>query len=60
MQDIEMKRGCTDCLWIPLFLGFWIGMIAIAIIGFNMGKPNKLIYAVSTDISLILCLACYF
>ena len=47
MQDIETTRGCTDIIWIPIFAVFWIGMVAIAIIGFNMGKPNKLIYAVS-------------
>ena len=54
MQDIEMKRGCTDFLWIPIFAAFWIGMIAVAMIGFNMGKPNKLIYAVSV-FSLLRC-----
>ena len=47
MQDIETTRGCTDIIWIPIFAVFWIGMVTIAIIGFNMGKPNKLIYAVS-------------
>ena len=54
MPDIEMDRGCTDCLWLPIFGIFWVGMVVIAIIGFSMGKPNKLIYAVSN------CFAIFF
>ena len=48
MDDISTNdRKCTDCLWVFLFAAFWVGMVVVAIIGFTMGKPNKLIYAVS-------------
>jgi|TARA_B110000208_G_C11663406_1_gene392508 hypothetical protein len=53
LQDIEMSRSCTDCLWIPIFGMFWIGMLAIAIVGFSMGKPNKLIYAVRFSFEIL-------
>ena len=41
MQDIETTRGCTDIIWIPIFAVFWIGMVTIAIIGFNMDRWLK-------------------
>ena len=47
MDDIEKDRKCTDVLWVGVFAMFWVGMVVVAIIGFTMGKPNKLIYAVS-------------
>ena len=48
MDDIAKNRKCTDVFWIGFFSLFWVGMIVVAVIGFTMGKPNKLIYAVST------------
>ncbi len=53
MSDIEVERSCTDCIWLPLFGLFWFGMIVVAVIGFTMGHPNKLIYA--TDNQGIVC-----
>jgi hypothetical protein len=47
MNDIAVNRGCTDCIWLPVFGAFWIGMIIVGVIGFTMGYPEKLIYAVS-------------
>lgn len=37
-------RKCTDVLCLLLFVGFWIGMIIIAGIGYKNGQPKRLIY----------------
>ncbi|RLN61355.1 hypothetical protein BBJ29_004535 [Phytophthora kernoviae] len=38
------NRGCTDLFFLILFVVFWVGMIAIAGIGYHNGKPQRLIY----------------
>lgn len=40
---IQHKRHCTDILFLLLFLVFWIGMIAIAVLAIKAGNPLKLI-----------------
>jgi hypothetical protein len=36
------QRGCTDCLCLLFFAGFWAGMIALAGYGFTQGHPEAL------------------
>ncbi|GMF25481.1 unnamed protein product [Phytophthora lilii] len=38
------NRKCTDILCLLFFVVFWIGMIIIAGIGYQYGKPQRLIY----------------
>ena len=38
-------RGCTDCLFLLLFIAWWMGMLAIAGVSWTFGQPQKLIYA---------------
>ncbi|KAE9005250.1 hypothetical protein PF005_g12490 [Phytophthora fragariae] len=38
------NRKCTDVLCLLFFVVFWIGMIIIAGVGYQHGKPQRLIY----------------
>jgi choline transporter-like protein 2/4/5 len=38
------NRKCTDVLCLLFFAVFWIGMIVIAAVGYQNGKPQRLIY----------------
>lgn len=38
------NRKCTDALCLLFFLGFWVGMVVIAAIGYKNGEPKRLIY----------------
>lgn len=37
-------RKCRDCFCCIFFLVFWIGMIAVAIVGILNGEPKRLLY----------------
>ena len=37
------ERKCTDCLFLVLFIVFWVGMFYVAAVGFMNGDPAKLI-----------------
>jgi len=54
MEDVmEKNRRCTDVLFLLLFVAFWIGMLAVGVIGFASGDPRVLIYG--TDYQGDLC-----
>jgi len=38
------KRKCTDFLCLLLFLAMWVGLIATAIVGYQQGDPDRLVY----------------
>ncbi|KAG7382337.1 hypothetical protein PHYPSEUDO_005015 [Phytophthora pseudosyringae] len=38
------NRKCTDVLCLLFFVVFWIGMVIIAGVGYQHGKPQRLIY----------------
>eukprot|EP00164_Ancoracysta_twista_P009652 GFYU01014362.1.p1 GENE.GFYU01014362.1~~GFYU01014362.1.p1 ORF type:complete len:634 (+),score=225.77 GFYU01014362.1:114-2015(+) len=38
------QRKCTDVLFLILFIAFWIGMFAVAGVGFSKGNPKRLYY----------------
>ena len=38
------KRKCRDCFCCSLFLVFWLGMIAVGVIGLRFGNPARLVY----------------
>ncbi|XP_044736972.1 choline transporter-like 1 isoform X2 [Chrysoperla carnea] len=42
-QEAPTVRGCTDVLWLCLFIGFWFLMILIAAFAFVYGSPQRLI-----------------
>ena len=48
-SGIIQKRGCTDCLFLILFLAFWAGMIIIAVMALKTGQPNRLASPFDTD-----------
>jgi len=37
------ERGCSDCLCLVIFCGFWVGMVFIAAYGFTTGNPRALL-----------------
>lgn len=41
---IETKRGCTDILFLIIFVLFWIGMVVVAGFALAMGNPLRLAY----------------
>ncbi|EGG13327.1 solute carrier family 44 protein member 2 [Cavenderia fasciculata] len=43
-KGVYDKRKCHDCLFLLLFLAFWGGMIAVAVIAVKEGNPLRLIY----------------
>jgi len=40
----EENRSCTDCPFLLLFFGFWVGFVIIAGIAFSNGDPNRILY----------------
>lgn len=48
-SGIVQNRGCTDILFLILFVGFWVGMIIIASMAFKTGQPNRLASPYDTD-----------
>ena len=44
MYAIEHDRKCTDTFWLVLFVAFWLGMLAIAAVGWKEGDPYRLLY----------------
>jgi hypothetical protein len=35
------SRSCTDVFFLLLFIAFWGGMIAIAVVAFRDGRPDR-------------------
>ncbi len=42
--ELKQERGCTDLLFLIIYILFWLLMIAIGIIGFVYGNPARLTY----------------
>ncbi|CAH4019616.1 unnamed protein product [Pieris brassicae] len=42
-QNEQPKKGCTDVLWLVIYVIFWILMIIVAAIAFVYGNPQRLI-----------------
>ncbi|XP_041976580.1 choline transporter-like 1 isoform X2 [Aricia agestis] len=42
-QNETPRKGCTDVLWLVLYIIFWILMLIVAIISFMYGNPQRLI-----------------
>ncbi|XP_038210134.1 choline transporter-like 1 isoform X2 [Zerene cesonia] len=42
-QNETPKKGCTDVLWLVIYVIFWIAMIFVAAISFVYGNPQRLI-----------------
>ncbi|XP_026328516.1 CTL-like protein 1 isoform X2 [Hyposmocoma kahamanoa] len=42
-QNEAPKKGCTDVLWLIIYILFWILMIIVAAISFVYGNPQRLI-----------------
>ncbi|XP_026485685.2 choline transporter-like 1 isoform X1 [Vanessa tameamea] len=42
-QNETPRKGCTDILWVVIYVIFWILMIIIASISFVYGNPQRLI-----------------
>ncbi|XP_068630522.1 choline transporter-like 1 isoform X2 [Battus philenor] len=42
-QNETPRKGCTDVLWLVIYVIFWILMIIIACISFVYGNPQRLI-----------------
>ncbi|VDI21944.1 Hypothetical predicted protein, partial [Mytilus galloprovincialis] len=47
------NRSCTDIICCLLFLVFILGLIAVSILGFVWGNPNRLLHP--TDSSGLIC-----
>ena len=43
-MGINKDRGCTDIIFLILFIAFWIGMWAVAVASLNIGDPRRLLY----------------
>jgi len=41
---IKQERHCTDVLFLLAFLAFWVGALVIAILAFQNGDPEVLLY----------------
>jgi len=48
-SGIIQNRGCTDILFLIIFIGFWAGMIIIASLALKSGQPNRLASPFDTD-----------
>ncbi|XP_053602258.1 choline transporter-like 1 isoform X1 [Plodia interpunctella] len=42
-QNETPRKGCTDVLWLVIYILFWILMIIVAAISFVYGNPQRLI-----------------
>ncbi|XP_045534186.1 choline transporter-like 1 isoform X1 [Papilio machaon] len=42
-QNETPRKGCTDVLWLVIYIVFWILMLIIACISFVYGNPQRLI-----------------
>ncbi|XP_050670773.1 choline transporter-like 1 isoform X2 [Leptidea sinapis] len=42
-QNETPRKGCTDILWLIIYVVFWIAMIIIAAISFVYGNPQRLV-----------------
>ncbi|XP_060801052.1 choline transporter-like 1 isoform X2 [Amyelois transitella] len=42
-QNETPRKGCTDVLWLIIYIVFWILMIIVAAISFVYGNPQRLI-----------------
>ncbi|KAG6464805.1 choline transporter-like 1 isoform X2 [Manduca sexta] len=42
-QNETPRKGCTDVLWLIIYIIFWILMIIVAVISFVYGNPQRLI-----------------
>ncbi|XP_028161457.1 CTL-like protein 1 isoform X1 [Ostrinia furnacalis] len=42
-QNEAPKKGCTDVLWLIIYILFWILMIIVAAVSFVYGNPQRLI-----------------
>ena len=45
----DESRKCRDCICFIIFIIFFIGCIIIALLGFIMGKPEKILYSYDED-----------
>ena len=45
----DESRKCRDCICCIIFLLFFIGCIIIALLGFFMGQPEKILYSYDED-----------
>ena len=45
----DESRKCRDCICCIIFLVFFIGCLIIALLGFLMGKPIKILYSYDED-----------
>ena len=45
----DESRKCRDCICCIIFIIFFIGCIIIALLGFIMGKPEKILYSYDED-----------
>ena len=45
----DESRKCRDCLFCIIFIIFFIGCLIIALIGFVLGKPKKILYSYDED-----------
>ena len=43
-KSIEYNRKCTDILWIPIFLVWWVGMFVVAAVAGKYGEPYRLFF----------------
>lgn len=42
-QNETPRKGCTDVLWLVIYIIFWILMLIVAVISFVYGNPQRLI-----------------
>ena len=45
----DESRKCRDCLCCIIFIIFFIGCLIIALVGFVLGKPKKILYSYDED-----------